>query len=389
MFTMKILLWVSLFIVFYAYAGYTLIALLLTWIKEKRKIAAPGEGTLLPVTLVIAAYNEKICIEEKIRNCLELDYPENALKIIIISDGSSDGTAGIVGRYSRILHLHENKREGKVAAIDRAIKFVETPVVIFTDANTFLNPGAVKNIVRHYNDPKTGGVAGEKRVRREGDQDLSGAGEGLYWKYESLLKKIDADCYSVVGAAGELFSVRTALYVNPGTDVILDDFLISLDICRKGYRVAYEPDAYAVEGPSASMKEEQKRKVRISAGAFQAMLRMADLMNLFRYPKLGFLYLSHRVFRWTICPLLLPLILALNSWLVWKNAGTIYTVLLTGQLLFYGLAGLGALLALRKIVFKPAHLAYYFLFINISLYLGFVRFLKGNQSVLWEKAKRS
>ncbi len=389
MFTMKILLWGSILLVLYTYVGYTLPALLLTLINKKRKVTPPGEGELLPVTLVVAAYNEEDCIADKIQNSMELDYPETALQFIFISDGSSDKTPDIIRKYPRILHLHEDKREGKVAAIDRAMKYVKTPIVIFTDANTFLNKGAVKNIVRHYNDPETGGVAGEKRVRAEGDQDLSGSGEGLYWKYESLLKKIDADCYSVVGAAGELFSVRSSLYENPGNDVILDDFLISLNICRKGYRVAYEPDAYAVEGPSASMKEEQKRKVRISAGAFQSMIRMADLMNLFRYPKLGFLYLSHRVFRWTLCPLLLPLILVLNSWLVMRGAGDIYVILLAGQAIFYGLAGLGALLAVRKIIFKPAHLAYYFLFINISLYLGFIRFLKGNQSVLWEKAKRS
>lgn len=389
MFTLKLLFWISLLIVFYTYAGYTLIALLLTRINNRKKVMSAREEDLLPVTLIVAAYNEERCIADKIRNSLELDYPESALQFIFISDGSSDQTADIIRQYPGVLHLHEDKREGKVAAIDRAMKFVTNPVVIFTDANTFLNRQAVKNIVRHYNDPKTGGVAGEKRVRREGDQDLSGAGEGLYWKYESLLKKIDADCYSVVGAAGELFSVRTALYENPGADVILDDFIISLNICRKGYRVAYEPDAYAVEGPSASLKEEQKRKVRISAGAFQAMLRMADLMNVFKYPRLAFLYLSHRIFRWTVCPLLLPLILALNAWLVWQQAGGLYTILLAAQLLFYGLAVLGAILATRKIVFKPAHLAYYFLFINISLYQGFGRFLKGNQTVLWEKAKRS
>lgn len=389
MFTMKILLWGSILIIIYTYAGYTLLALLLTLINKKRKITPPGAGELLPVTLVVAAYNEEDCIAEKIQNSLALDYPETALQFIFISDGSSDRTADIIRKNSRILHLHEDKREGKVAAIDRAMKFVKTPIVIFTDANTFLNKGAVKLIVRHYNDPDTGGVAGEKRVRAEGNQDLAGAGEGLYWKYESLLKKIDANCYSVVGAAGELFSVRSSLYENPGNNVILDDFIISLNICRKGYRVAYEPDAYAVEGPSASMKEEQKRKVRISAGAFQSMIRMADLMNIFRFPKLGFLYLSHRVFRWTLCPLLLPLILVLNCWLVLKSAGEMYVILLAVQVLFYGLAGLGAILAARKIVFKPAHLAYYFLFINISLYLGFFRFVRGNQSVLWEKIKRS
>lgn len=389
MHVMEILLWVSIFLVIYTYAGYALIAYFLTKIKKKRKLAAPGTEPLIPVTLIIAAYNEERCIEEKITNSLALEYPGEALKFIFISDGSSDNTPAIIQRYPRILHLHENRREGKVAAIDRAMKFVDTPVVIFSDANTFLNRKAVLNIVRHYHDPRTGGVAGEKRVQREGDQDLSGTGEGLYWKYESLLKKMDASCYSVVGAAGELFSIRTELYKNPGSDAILDDFLISLDVFRKGYRVAYEPEAYAIEGPSASLKEEKKRKIRISAGAFQAMLRMKELLNIFRYPLLGFLYISHRVFRWTLCPLLLPLILVLNIVLVGMDFGLVYRILLGLQFLFYGLALLGTFLAARKIVFKPAHLAYYFLFINVSLYQGFFRFLKGNQSVLWEKAKRA
>ncbi|MBI3138193.1 MAG: glycosyltransferase family 2 protein [Sphingobacteriales bacterium] len=389
MYWLKIFLLVSILLVFYTYAGYAVIAWVLTKLKGSPRPQTAADAPLIPVSLVIAAFNEAPCIGEKISNCLELDYPASALTLIFITDGSTDRTAEIIKEQPRIIHLHEDRREGKVAAIHRAMQFVSTPVVIFSDANTLLNKESIKKIVAHYHDPRTGGVAGEKRVRDLGNNEIAGAGEGLYWKYESLLKKIDSSFYSVVGAAGELFSVRTALYAHPGDDTILDDFIISLHVCRQGYKVAYEPGAYAIENPSASIKEEKKRKIRISAGAFQAMLRMKDLLNPFKYPALGFLYLSHRVFRWTLCPLLLPVIFFLNTWLLVQRPDTLVNTLFVMQLIFYTLAFTGWYLSSRKITFKPAYLAYYFVFINISLYQGFFRFLKGHQSVLWEKANRA
>ena len=153
-------------------------------------------------------------------------------------------------------------------------------------------------MVRHYADPTVGAIAGEKRVQMSAE--ASGAGEGLYWKYESLLKKWDSRLYSAVGAAGELFSVRTDLYAPVEKDTLIEDFVMTMRIAKQGFRIVYESEAYAVESHSADVKEELKRKIRISAGGLQAVWRLRDLLNPFKYGVLSFQYWSHRVLRWTL-----------------------------------------------------------------------------------------
>jgi cellulose synthase/poly-beta-1,6-N-acetylglucosamine synthase-like glycosyltransferase len=293
-----------------------------------------------------------------------------------------------VSQFPRIKLLHQNRRSGKVAAMHRAMSHVETPYVIFSDANTILNKESIRKIVHHYQNPQVGGVAGEKKIIESSDNSIAGAGEGLYWKYESFLKKLDWEYYTVVGAAGELFSIKTDLYEYPGDHILLDDFLISLKVCQKGYRVAYEAGAYAMETGSASIKEEQKRKIRISAGGFQSLFILSDLLNIFKYPTLSFQYISHRVLRWTLCPLFLPIILITNVLLVMNEPSVFYQIVLAAQVSFYTLALAGWILYMKNIRISVLYAPYYFLFINYSLYLGFIRFLKGNQTVLWEKASR-
>jgi cellulose synthase/poly-beta-1,6-N-acetylglucosamine synthase-like glycosyltransferase len=203
-----------------------------------------------------------------------------------------------------------------------------------------------------------------------------------------MLKRLDSELYTVVGAAGELFSVRTELYEPVGDDILLDDFIISLKVCMRGFRVQYEPEAYAMETPSSSLKEERKRKIRISAGAFQSMVILKGLLNIFRYPILSFQYISHRVLRWTLCPLLLPVLFIVNILLLIQTKSDFYGLFLAGQILFYLAAAAGWQLANRNVKSKLLYVPYYFLFLNISLYQGFMRYRKGQQSVLWDKAVR-
>lgn len=391
MFIFKLLFFFGLALVFYSYLGYGIILWLINKIFVKKTLIsfADSETEFLPaVTLVIAAFNEEDFITKKIENSFSLDYPQEKLKILIITDGSSDKTPEIVNQYPGIIHMHEPIRAGKIAAIHRAMANIDTPYVIFSDANTLLNKMGIRNIVRHYKDISTGGVAGEKKIITSDSDTIAGSGEGLYWKYESFLKNQDGKFYSVVGAAGELFSIKTGLYEFPGKNIILDDLIISMRICQKGYRIAYEPDAYAMETPSASIKEERKRKVRISAGAFQSIVILYPLLNVFKFPKLAFQYISHRVLRWTLCPLFLPIILITNIILLYKIHSSFYTLLLVFQCLFYIFALAGWVLSKVNIRIGVLYAFYYFLFINISLYTGFVSFLKGRQSVLWEKAAR-
>lgn len=388
----KIIFWVSLIIIFYSYIGYGILLWLL--LKLKAAFSSRKETTDQPtfepeVTLVIAAFNEASFIQKKIENSLALDYPAGKLKFLFVADGSSDDTVSIIKQYPQIDLHYKPEREGKSMAINRVIPFVTTDFVVFSDANTLLNKDCIKAIIRHYKDPTIGAVAGEKVVSdQSGEAGIAGAGEGLYWKYESFLKKMDARFYSVVGAAGELFSIRTALFEPVQKQVLLDDFIISMKICKKGYRVMYEPGAYATEAPSFSLKEEQKRKIRISAGGWQSVFMLKSLLNIFKYGKLSFQYISHRVLRWIVCPWLLPALFIANWVLLYTNQ-QFYTVIFWCQCIFYLSAFIGWLLAQINIKVKLLYVPYYFVFMNVALYLGFVRFMNRTQTVLWDKAKRS
>ncbi|MFK7907650.1 MAG: glycosyltransferase family 2 protein, partial [Chitinophagales bacterium] len=297
---LQIIFWISVFLVVYTYVGYGFILYLMVKIKRLlgKSDVIPEKPTVFPeVTFVVAAYNEQDWIIDKIHNTLDLDYPKDKIQYFFVTDGSNDRTPEIIQQYPQIKLFHRPERAGKIAAVERIMEYVTTPIVIYTDANTMVNKEAIYNIVRHYEDPKVGAVAGEKRISMLSEDAANAAGEGIYWKYESSLKRWDSELYSVVGAAGELFSLRTEMYEAVPKDTIIEDFYMTLRIAQKGYKVRYEPNAYAVEGPSASVKEELKRKIRIAAGGIQAIVRLAPLLNIFKYGMLTFQYVSHRVLR--------------------------------------------------------------------------------------------
>jgi cellulose synthase/poly-beta-1,6-N-acetylglucosamine synthase-like glycosyltransferase len=392
---LQIIFWAFLLIIFYSYLGYGMVLWFLIKLKRalKGKPTVP-ELTLYPeVTLLIAAYNEADFIPEKVANCLALEYPKDKLTIVFVTDGSNDGSPEILKQWPEIKVLHQNARAGKIGAMNRGMEFVKTPITIFCDANTILTPKSVINMVRHFNLPTTGCVAGEKQIIQESTEKASGAGEGIYWKYESTLKRWDSELCTVVGAAGELFALRTNLFEAVEADTLLDDFMISMRIAAKGYKVVYEPEAIALEKPTADIKEEFKRKVRICAGGIQSILRLLPLLNVLKYGTMSFQYISHRVLRWSATPLFLLLIIPINLLLAlyeYKNSGPgIYTFLFIGQGLFYALSLLGWYFANRSIKVKILFVPYYFFIMNLCVFLGLARFLRGKQSVLWEKAKRA
>lgn len=382
------LFWMGVLIILYTYVGYGIVIFILSKIKKNKVAVTAREQDLPHVTLIIAAYNEEAFIEDKIANTLSLDYPANKLSLFFVTDGSSDSTPDIIKKYSSIKLFHEPQRKGKIHAVNRVMRMVKTPIVIFSDANTYLNKDALKNIVRHYADEKVGGVAGEKRIFKKAEDNASGAGEGLYWKYESFLKKKDSEVYSVVGAAGELFSVRTELFEEPAENIIIEDFYLSLSIAAKGYRFIYEPEACATETASASVSEEWKRKVRISAGGFQAMVKLVHLLNPLKYGMLSFQYISHRVLRWTLAPLFLPIVFIANLWLAFEGSD-FYVLTMLAQIAFYAIALLGYFYNDKKISIKGFFVPYYFCVMNFSVYAGLLRYLKGKQSVVWEKSQRA
>jgi cellulose synthase/poly-beta-1,6-N-acetylglucosamine synthase-like glycosyltransferase len=393
--TLKILFWVLLFIIVYTYVGYGI--LLFAIIKIRRFFKIGKKVAIDPsyepeVTLFIAAYNEKDYVVAKMKNTLSLEYPKGKLNIIWVTDGSDDGTPDLLQGYPNTTVHHLEARNGKIGAMNRGMEFVKTPIVIFSDANTNLGKESIRRIVNLFGNPKVGCVSGEKRIIDKESDVASGAGEGLYWKYESALKKWDAELYSVVGAAGELFAIRTKLYRHVEKDTLLDDFMISLRVAQDGYTIQYDPEAYAIETASANVKEELKRKIRISAGGIQSIVRLRSLLNIFKYGTLSFQYISHRVLRWSLTPLCLVLLIPVLT-IIAVNDGllsfSMYPIFFWLQVLFYAAALLGWFLENRETRVKILFIPYYFFIMNLSVVLGFFRYMKNTQSVNWERSKRA
>jgi len=241
--------------------------------------------------------------------------------------------------------------------------------------------------------PEVGCVAGEKRITDKKEDSASGAGEGLYWKMESTVKRLDAELNSAVGGVGELFAIRTSLFEPVEPDTILDDFTISLRIAAKGYKIAYSGEAWAEETASLNVAEELKRKTRIAAGGVQTLSRMAYLLNPFKYGWLSWQFFSHKVLRWTVSPLFLFLLLPMNFLVVAeKNAWvtlTFPTLLLWLQLFCYLLAFAGWLAESKKMRLKFFFIPYYFVAINYASVKGIIRYFRGKQKVTWEKSRRA
>lgn len=394
---LEIFFWFALFVVFYTYLGYGILLYLLVKLKElfvkPTKWQLPEQDSDLPeVTLFITAFNEEEVVDEKMRNSLALNYPKEKLHIVWVTDGSNDATNDRLQTEwaGKATVCFQPQRQGKTAAMTRGMAFVKTPLIVFTDANTMVNSEAVREIVLAFQNPKVGCVAGEKRIVVQAKDEAAAGGEGLYWKYESTLKALDARLYSAVGAAGELFAIRRELFEPMEPDTLLDDFILSLRIAMKGYTIAYCTHAYAIESGSADMHEEEKRKVRIAAGGLQSIWRLRPLLNPFRYGILSFQYTSHRVLRWSITPFLLFALLPLNIALLLVNCCPIlYGITLAMQFFFYLMGYWGYYLSTKQIKNKLLFIPYYFLFMNVNVLkgIGYLKRKKGNGA--WEKARRA
>ncbi|WP_294346775.1 glycosyltransferase family 2 protein [Sphingobacterium sp.] len=390
---LQFVFWTCIFLVLYTYIGYAIVIYTLARvfpypIKERAQNSDRHE--LPPLTLFITAYNESEIIPDKMLNCLALDYPKDKLNILWVIDGSTDDSRELLAKYPMVKIIGSAHRKGKTAAVNHGMEYVKTPIVVFSDANCLLNAGALKIIARQFEDPTIGCVSGEKRVAFDNDDTVSSKGEGAYWKYESLLKRLDFEFYSAVGAAGELFAVRTELFAAMEEDTLLDDFMLSMRIALKGYRIAYTADAYAVEYGSLNMEEEGKRKRRIAAGGWQSIGRLIPLLNIFKFGKLSFQYISHRVLRWSVTPFALFALFPLSAILGYRNSSSfnVFYVIFALQCLCYLCAALGYARRNNPNSSKLFYIPYYFLFMNINVmrgiyYLFSRRFVGG-----WEKSQR-
>ena len=391
---LKIIFWSCMFLVFYTYIGYGMLLWMLVQLKRfvKGKAvrpALPSDEELPHVTFMICAYNEQDVVDIKMENTNQFDYPHDKLHIMWVTDGSTDSTNDRLSLYPDVEVVFSPERKGKTAALNHGISMVKTDFTIMTDANTMVNPEAIREIVRCFQNPEVACVAGEKRVIARHEGQAAAEGEGLYWKYESSLKKLDSEFYSAMGAAGELNAIRTRLYKPMPENALLDDFVMSMRMVDNGYKIAYSPEAYAMEYGSADIYEESKRKRRIAAGGLQSIWWLRKMMNPLRNPVVAFQFVSHRVLRWSITPIALLALIPLNVLLVMMKAGIIYDTIWILQIVFYLTAFISWLMERKGHKNKLLYVPYYFLFMNMNVFKG-MKYLCSHQSNgAWEKAKRA
>ena len=382
------LFWVLVFLVAYHYFLYPLVVV---FVAQMKQIAPPGgfAGTQVTdqqvpkVSFIIAAYNEEKVLAAKLENTLALDYPRERLEIIVVSDGSTDDSAASAQRYAEqgVISLHQPERRGKTAALNRAVAAASGDIIIFSDANNDFDAAAVRELVEPFlRDGSVGGVCGVKRIYPEADRQSS-AGDGLYWKYESAIKTAESALGSITAADGEIFAMRKALYRAVDESLINDDAAITFQLIRQGYRILYQPRAVSWESASHTIRDDFQVKVRMVAGGFQTLAR--EWRSLFPpSDQFSFCFLSHKVLRW-VMPEALLVILVLS--LIYGGQG-LMSLFLWVQLLFYGLAAAGWLRGGSgpAVLYFP----YYFCAMNLAALFGLVRYGKGHQTTLWQKAKR-
>jgi cellulose synthase/poly-beta-1,6-N-acetylglucosamine synthase-like glycosyltransferase len=378
------LFWSCLLLILYTYAIYPLLLLAISRCRRQRSPLAviPGSeaGTDWPrVTMLVAAHNEAAVIQDRIRNCLSIDYPSDRFSVVIASDGSDDATNALVSACSdpRIQVMAYPERRGKITTLNATVPMLEDEIIVMSDANTMYAPDAVRALVRHFTDERIGCVCGELVLQSPN----GGSGEGLYWKYETLLKRMESQLGFLLGANGGIFAIRRSLFRPLPATTIVEDFVTAMKILESGYRVRYEPDARATEDTAPTLREEMRRKTRIGAGDFQAIGMTAAMLNPLRgLPALG--YWSHKIVRWFV-PFLMLGALVSNLTLA-AHPG--YLLFLAAQLMAYaiGIQGLLPEPTDHRLI-RPVR---YFFLMNLALFIGFFRFLFGTQRVTWERAAR-
>lgn len=378
---MALLFWLSVFFIFYTYAGYPL----LLWLQAKLNPKQITLGTTQPdVVIIIVAHNESGRIETKIESCLAQDYPSSKLSILVVSDGSTDQTNELVSRFSKtqVRLLANASRRGKAACLNDGVAHCKQPIIVFTDARQRLHPEAIKRLVTHLADAKVGAVSGELVFEDENGSPFS-EGIGAYWAYEKFIRNQEARSGSVIGVTGALYAIRRECFKSIPPETILDDVAIPMLAAMDGWRITFEKGAIAYDTPSIDATREKIRKVRTIAGNFQLAQLFRQTLSPTRNP-LWLRFVSHKMMR-LIGPFALACALIANTLLARANSG-FYFWLWTGQVGTYSLL----VLAIRfpsLLRFRVIRLGVTFLYLNFFALLGLWSFLFQRQSHLWQKSE--
>lgn len=389
-----LIFWLCVLLIGYVYIGYPLIIAVLASFKRRR----PEYPLITPqVSMLIAAYNEERVIAEKIENTLALKYPSDCLQIVVAVDGSDDRTVEIVQSFEdRGVELsYQSLRNGKAAAINRAMPRLKHEIVVFSDANNLYATDTLLKLMSPFSDPKIGAVTGSKLILD--DPDAHAKADSLYWRYESAIKEDETRLSSCTGVAGEILAIRKVLYQPPPPEVINDDFFIGMNVLRQGYRLVYAPDAHSYERSSLTERDEAIRRSRIVAGRYQAML-MADRLLPWRSPLLVWQIVSHKFMRPLVPLMMIIAFLVTVAACIWQlppmQFGWLYlaqpynAMFLIAELLICTLAFFGNSLKNKGIVGKILYIPTFLVNSNLAAILGLYSFFTGKQTSLWRRARR-
>jgi len=374
--------------VFYAYAGYPVFLRVISLFKggaNGSATAGLASGRLPKVSLLISAYNEESVIEAKILNSLSLDYPRELLEIVVISDGSSDGTNGIVQRYAGrgVVLRHYEGRIGKTACLNKTVPLTTGEIIVFSDANSVYDRNALREMMRHFDDPMTGFVTGWTKYLAGKDEE--GAGSlGMYARLELLTKKYESMIGSCVGADGAIFAIRKELY-RPLMPHDINDFVIPLTIVQQGFRGALEEKAFCFETTAGSAKGEFRRQVRITNRTIRAVVNNRALLNPARFGIFSFELFSHKLCRFLV-PLFLIVLFAGS--LLLGRGNSFYLAAFIGQVVFYVLAGFSGgmeRMPLLSGVFSASHA---FVMVNLAIFVAWIKYFQGTTYVTWSPTRR-
>jgi cellulose synthase/poly-beta-1,6-N-acetylglucosamine synthase-like glycosyltransferase len=383
MIVIEVIFWLALGAMGYICAGYSLLLCILSRLVRRRPV--PQMVSLPSVSLIVSAYNEEKIIGEKIDNCLSLNYPQDKLEIIVISDASTDQTDTIVHRYTGdgVVLKRMPARSGKTAGLNAVVPLAQGDIIVFSDANALYAPDAIQKLVRNFADPSVGCVTGDSRYIHL-ESSYVGSSENTYWDYERHLKMHESALGSMVGADGAIFAIRRQLYL-PLRAEDINDFVIPLQIVRQGYRCVFEPEAVCYENAVVHFEEEFRRKVRVVNRSWNGLLRVKELLNPVRYGWFAIQLISHKLLRW-LTPLFLGILLV--SSLLLSPFHRVYAWFAIGQAGFYAFACLGGVLERRHIHNCWLSFPYYFLLINIASIVGVYKYLRGEKINIWEPERQ-
>lgn len=375
---LKLLVWASAAAVVSVYLLYPASLALLSRFRRRRPI--PPEGPLPRVTLIVSAFNERGVIRQKLENALALSYPRERLEILVISDGSDDGTDDIVREFeARGVRLcRQEPRAGKTLGLTRFVPQARGEVLLFSDANSVYDALAVRKLVRHFADPGVGYVVGHQRYLDAAGSAVSRA-EQLYWAYEVFLKKCESRLGSVVGGDGAIYAIRAELFSPLEADDI-NDFVNPLQIVARGYRGVFDEEAFCHEHTASSFQGEFRRKTRIVNRSLRGLLRVPAVLNPLRVGWFAYQITFHKLLRWFVPYFLISLFLGTAA-LAGRGEGSMYAALLGAQLVFYGAAAGRAWTPWGRS--KVFYIPYYFCLVNLAAFRGTLSVLGGHRYVTW------